>query len=177
MCNNRFNMTTYLIKKGQKYPTPRLWGSVGDRLEFDFILQDSWNQLYSNVDNSTHKICGVSDLFGNNSIRLGVRRRPEPIDGLVAVPYLHVNGKIVYGQFDNRVILLYNQKYKVLITRVNSNLWLTKLYQMVGNTPILLATCNHVISISSPRRLSGIYIEVGSQPSLWDIKTEIEIIK
>lgn len=170
-------MTTYLIKKGQKYPTPRLWGSVGDRLEFDFILDESWNQLYSNVDNSTHKICGVSDLFGNNSIRLGVRRRPEPIDGLVAVPYLHVNGKIVYGQFDNRVILLYNQKYKVLITRVNSNLWLTKLYQMVGNTPILLATCNHVISISSPRRLSGIYIEVGSQPSLWDIKTEIEIIK
>lgn len=177
MCNNRFKMVTYTVYKGQKYPSPKMWGSVGDRLEFDFILDESWNQLYSNVDNSTHKICGVSDLFGNNSIRLGVRRRPEPIDGLVAVPYLHVNGKIVYGQFDNRVILLYNQKYKVLITRVNSNLWLTKLYQMVGNTPILLATCNHVISISSPRRLSGIYIEVGSQPSLWDIKTEIEIIK
>lgn len=177
MCNNRFKMVTYTVYKGQKYPSPKIWGSVGDQLEFDFILDQSWNQLYSNVDNSTHKICGVSDLFGNNSIRLGVRRRPEPIDGLVAVPYLHVNGKIVYGQFDNRVILLYNQKYKVLITRIDSNLWLTKLYQMVGNTSILLATCNHVISISSPRRLSGIYIEVGSQPSLWDIKTEIEIIK
>lgn len=177
MCNNRFKMVTYTVYKGQKYPSPKIWGSVGDQLEFDFILDQSWNQLYSNVDNSTHKICGVSDLFGNNSIRLGVRRRPEPIDGLVAVPYLHVNGKIVYGQFDNRVILLYNQKYKVLITRIDSNLWLTKLYQMVGNTSILLATCNHVISISSLRRLSGVYIEVGSQPSLWDIKTEIEIIK
>lgn len=170
-------MTTYLVKKGQKYPTPRLWGTVGDRLEFDFILDESWNKLYSNIDNSTHKICGVSDLFGSNSIRLGVRRRPEPVEGLVAVPYLHVNGKIVYGQFDNRVILLYKTQYKVLITRIDSNLWVTKLFQVVGNTLILLATCNHVMSISSPRRLSGVYIEVGSQPSLWDIKTEIEIIK
>ena len=177
MCNNRFNMTTYTVKKGQKYPTQRLWGVVGDRLEFDFILQDSWNQLYLSEDNSTHKICGVSDLFGKNSIRLGVRRRPEPIDGLVAVPYLHINGKIVYGQFDNRVILLYKQKYKCLHTRIDNKLWIMKLFQVVGNTSILLATWEHEMSISSPRRLSGPYIEVGSQPSLWDIKTEIEIIK
>lgn len=172
-------MTTYTVYKGEKYPSPKMWGSVGDRLEFDFILDESWNQLYSNVDNSTHKICGVSDFLGNNSIRLGVRRRPEPIEGLVAVPYLHVNGKIVYGQFDNRVILLYKQKYKVLIVRVDSNLWVTKLFQVVGNTPILLATYSNysMTGISSPRRLSGVYIEVGSWPSLWDIKTEIEIIK
>lgn len=168
-------MTTYLIKKGQKYPTPRLWGVVGDRLEFDFILQDSWNQLYLSEDNSTHKICGVSDLFGKNSIRLGVRRRPEPIDGLVAVPYLHINGKIVYGSL--RIIIKYNTKYKCLITRISSDLWIMKLFEVVGSTSVLLGSTERKMSISSPRRLSGPYIEVGSGPSLWDIKTEIEIIR
>lgn len=176
MCNNRFKMVTYTVYKGQKYPSPKMWGSVGDRLEFDFILDESWNQLYSNVDNSTHKICGVSDLFGNNSIRLGVRRRPEPIDGLVAIPYIHIKGKIIYGSLDSRVILNYNKKYKCTI-RKDGTFWIMQIFEIIGNTSILLATCNHVMSISSPRRLSGIYIEVGSQPSLWDIKTEIEIIK
>jgi hypothetical protein len=52
-----------------------------------------------------------------------------------------------------------------------------KLFQVVGNTPILLATCNHTMSIGWPYRLSGPYIEVGSAPSKWKIKTEIEIIK
>jgi len=169
-------MTTYLIKKGQKYPTPRLWGSVGDRLEFDFILDESWNQLYLDADNSTHKICGVSDLFGSNSMRLGVRRRPEPTDGLVAVPYLHIKGKIVYGVFDNRTILNYGKRYKCVIHKVN-NYWAQKLYEVVGGTSILLATCNHAMSIGWPYRLSGPYIEVGSAPSKWRILTEIEIIK
>lgn len=169
-------MTTYTVKKGQKYPTPRLWGTVGDRLEFDFILQDSWNQLYLSEDNSTHKICGVSDLLGKNSIRLGVRRRPEPIDGLVAVPYLHINGKIVYGVFDNRIILSYDKKYKCIIKKVSA-LWTMQIFEVINNVNILIANCNHSMSISSPRRLSGVFIEVGPQPSLWDIKTEIEIIK
>ena len=151
-------------------------GTCGERLEFDFILDESWNQLYLDADNSTHKICGVSDLFGSNSMRLGVRRRPEPVEGLVAVPYLHINGKIVYGSFDNRVILLYKQRYKCIIQKV-SNYWTMKLFQVVGNTAILIATCNQAMSISWPYRLSGTYIEVGSAPSKWKIKTEIEIIK
>lgn len=170
-------MTTYLIKKGQKYPTPRLWGSVGDRLEFDFILQDSWNQLYLNEDNSTHKICGVSDLFGKYSIRLGVRRRQEPTNGLVAVPYLHINGKIVYGEFSNRTILSYNKKYRCLIHRIDSKMWMMDIYELINGVQIMLASSWLNLSISSLRILSGPYIEVGSGPSLWDIKTEIEIIK
>jgi hypothetical protein len=169
-------MVTYVINKGSKYPNPRMIGTCGDRLEFDFILDESWNLLYEDTDNSTHKICGVSDLLGNNSMRLGVRRRPDPIEGLVAVPYLHVKGKIVYGQFDNRVILLYKQRYKCIIAKV-SNYWTMKLFQVVGNTSILIATCNHQMLIGWPYRLSGPYIEVGTMPSLWTIKTEIEIIK
>ena len=169
-------MVTYVINKGSKYPSPRMIGTCGERLEFDFILDESWNQLYLDADNSTHKICGVSDLFGSNSMRLGVRRRPDPIEGLVAVPYLHIKGKIVYGNFDNRIILLYKQRYKCIIQKV-SNYWTMKLFQVVGNTPILLATCNQSMSIGWPYRLSGTYIEVGSVPSKWTIKTEIEIIK
>ena len=176
MCNLRFAMTTYTINKGQKYPNPRLWGTCGERLEFDFILDESWNQLYLDSDNSTHKICGVSDLLGNNSMRLGVRRRPEPIEGVVAVPYLHINGKIVYGVFDHRIILLYKQRYKCIIVKA-SNYWMMQIFQVVGNTSVLLATCTAQMSISWPLRLSGPFIEVGSKPSLWTIKTEIEIIK
>ena len=151
-------------------------GTCGERLEFDFILNESWNQLYLDPDNSTHKICGVSDLFGSNSMRLGVRRRPEPIEGLVAVPYLHIKGKIDYGNFDNRIILLYKQRYKCIIQKV-SNYWTMKLFQVLGNTSILIATCNDAMSIGWPYRLSGTYIEVGSAPSKWTIKTEIEILK
>lgn len=170
-------MTTYTVKKGQKYPTPRLWGVVGDRLEFDFILQDSWNQLYLSEDNSTHKICGVSDLFGKNSIRLGVRRRAEPIDGLVAVPYLHINGKIVYGVFDRRTILSYNKRYKIKLIDLSTMNPKMGLYEVLGNTEVYLTSSVNAMTINGPRRLGGPYIEVGSGPSLWDIKTEIEIIK
>jgi hypothetical protein len=169
-------MVTYVINKGSKYPSPRMIGTCGERLEFDFILNESWNQLYLDPDNSTHKICGVSDLFGSNSMRLGVRRRPEPIEGLVAVPYLHIKGKIDYGNFDNRIILLYKQRYKCIIQKV-SNYWTMKLFQVLGNTSILIATCNDAMSIGWPYRLSGTYIEVGSAPSKWTIKTEIEILK
>jgi hypothetical protein len=151
-------------------------GTCGDRLEFDFILDESWNQLYLDADNSTHKICGVSDLFGSNSIRLGVRRRPEPTDGLVAVPYIHVKGKIIYGSLDSRIILKYGKKYKCIIQKV-SNFWKMQIFEVINNTPILLANCDYGMSISWPYRLSGTYIEVGSAPSKWTIKTEIEILK
>jgi hypothetical protein len=151
-------------------------GTCGERLEFDFILDESWNQLYLDADNSTHKICGVSDLFGSNSMRLGVRRRPEPIEGLVAVPYIHVKGKIIYGSLDSRIILKYGKKYKCIIQKV-SNFWKMQLFEVINNTPILLANCDYGMSIGWPYRLSGTYIEVGSAPSKWTIKTEIEIIK
>jgi hypothetical protein len=152
-------------------------GTCGERLEFDFILDESWNQLYLDADNSTHKICGVSDLFGSNSMRLGVRRRPEPIDGLVAVPYLHIKGKIVYGSFDNRTILKYGKKYKCVVLRSNTTVWKIQIFEIYGNSSVLIANCDYGMSISWPYRLSAPFIEVGSAPSKWTIKTEIEILK
>ena len=176
MCNNRFNMTTYTVKKGQKYPTPRLWGVVGDRLEFDFILQDSWNQLYLSEDNSTHKICGVSDLFGSNSFRPSVRRRPKEIEAVVAVPYIHSKGKIICGEYDRRFLYEYNKRYKSVVEK-SGDYWVNHIYEVINNLSVRIGTCDYKLAINGPRRLSGPYIEVGSQPSLWDIKTEIEIIK
>ena len=169
-------MTTYLIKKGQKYPTPRLWGSVGDRLEFDFILDKSWNQLYLSEDNSVHKFCGVSDLFGSNSMRAGGRRRPKEIEAVVAVPYLHIKGKFLDGEFDRRFLYEYDKKYKC-IQQKDGAYWIMTAYEVINNVSVLLGTCDQKMTINGPRRLSGPFIEVGSGPSLWDIKTEIEIIK
>ena len=83
---------TYINNSSSPYCSPSMGGSVGDFLEFDFILDSSWKQLYSRDKSETHKISGVSDLPGWNSIRLGVRRRPNiEVNGLIAVIYLHPN--------------------------------------------------------------------------------------
>lgn len=176
-CGNAQQWTTYTVHKGETYCTPTISGGIGEKLDYYFVLDSTWNQLYQSPDNSTHKVCGISDLFGRNSLRLGVRRADRERNGLIACPYIHDRGKIVYTAFKDslggNLLLKYNTKYFCSIKKIG-NAWSISLYE--GQTKIAYSIAQ--INISSiGRRLSGVYIEVGSVGSLWDIRTDIAIIK
>lgn len=170
-------MKTYTVYKGQTYAQPSLIGAVGERLTFDFILDYTWLQLYQNADNSTHKICGVSDLFGRNSLRMGTRRADKKVDSLIAVPYIHNKGVINYTPFRDlagRIVkITWGVKYRCYITKVATG-WKIELWNY--DKEIKLAECIAPINITGIRRLSGMYIEPGSGPSLWTISSQIQII-
>lgn len=172
-------LTSYTVYKGSMYPDPPLTGTVGNTLEAYVYLDYTWNQLYLSSDNSTHKIVGVSDFVGRNSLRLGVRRATTSMDGVIAVCYYHKNGKFYYPALKDSTgknfIMKYETGYFVRIYKVSTG-WSIELYDDTGN--ILLATATVPISVSSfLRRLQGPYIEVGSGPSLWTIVTKIKILK
>jgi hypothetical protein len=170
-------VTTYTVHKGKTYCEPSISGQAGEKLGFFFTLKKSWSQLYENTDNSTHKISGVSDLFGRNSIRLGVRRADTFKDGLIACPYIHDRGKFTYTAFKDstgkNLLLKYETRYYCQISKIG-NAWSITLYE--GQTKIAYSVAQINISPIGRRR-SGMYVEVGSGPSLWDIQTEIELIK
>jgi len=95
----------------------------------------------------------------------------------VACPYIHDRGKLTYTAFKDSsgkaLILRYNVKYFCSIKKIG-NAWSITLYE--GQTKIAYSVAQINISAIG-RRLSGMYVEVGSGPSLWDIQTEIEFIK
>lgn len=176
-CSAPAQVTTYTVHKGKTYCEPSISGQAGEKLGFFFTLKKSWSQLYENPDNSTHKIAGISDLFGRNSIRLGVRRADTFKEGLITCPYIHNQGKFSYTAFKDstgkNLLLQYEVRYFCQIKKIG-NAWDITLYN--GTTKIAYSVAQ--INISSiGRRLSGMYVEVGSGPSLWDIQTEIEWIK
>ena len=176
-CTNAQQWTTYTVHKGETYCTPTISGGIGEKLDFYFVLDSTWRQLYLNPDNSTHKICGVSDLFGRNSLRLGVRRADRERNGLIAVPYIHDRGKFSYTAFKDstgaNVLLTYGVKYFCQIKSIG-NAWSITIYQ--GQKKIAYSIAQINISPIG-RRLSGVYIEVGSVGSLWDIRTDIAFVK
>jgi hypothetical protein len=169
---------TYLNNSSSPYCSPSMGGSVGDRLEFSFILDKSWGQLYTRDKSESHKIAGVSDLLGNNSLRLGVRRKPKlVVDGLVAVMYLHKNGVTTYdpiyklGSY-TALILNYDKEYscRIWLDPIIENKWHIQVYEGL----VLIGESAAIVSISSLfRRLSGIYIE----PAIYSITTYLKIIR
>lgn len=171
-------MKTYTVYKGETYCSPSLTGSVGDKLVFDFVLDSSWNQLYLDVDNSTHKICGVSDLLGKNSLRMGTRRAEKKVDSLIAVPYIHNKGAINYNAFrdlSGRIVKIgYGTKYRCIISKVTDG-WKIELWNHDKETK--LSEYIAPILMNGIKRISGMYIQIGDKPSLWTISTQIQIIK
>lgn len=171
-------MTNYVVHVGDNYPTPRISGGVGNYLEFRFSLADNWSQLYTLTDNSTHKIMGVSDLFGSNSMRLGVRRAPLNQPGVVAVNYTHVKSKVGYPAIKDddgkAVILHYYTVYTCRIFQAGSKweiqVWLDG--KLLGKLDTVMSIPTNIVG----RRLSGIYVEVGSSPSPFELNTSIEIV-
>lgn len=178
-CSIGQTLTSYTVYPGSSYPEPILTGYVGDTLKAYIYLDYTWNQLYLNPDNSTHKIIGVADLFGKNSLRLGVRRSTNKTDGLVAVNYYHKNGKFYYPALKDTLgktlFLKYETGYYITIYKT-LKAWKMEIYEDTGNKMISSAT-DSISMASFGRRIQGPYIEVGSSPSPWIITTKIKIIK
>jgi hypothetical protein len=169
-------MRTITIVAGKRHEKSLSITSIENTLKFYFVLTHDWSQLYELSDNSTHKICGVKGLFGRNSLRLGVRRAPNKTDGLVAVPYLHVKGKIEYGAFlsatNKPVILHFDSVYFCSLEKVKDG-WSCTICNAQHQV-----ICSAIKPVRIPligRHLSSTYIEVGDQPSPWTIKTLLGI--
>ena len=169
-------LKTYTVNVGSTYAEPSIVKSAGDTVQFWFKLTSDWAQLYNSTDNSTHKICGVRDFLGRNSLRLGVRRASTQRNGLIAVPYTHNDSKIDYTAFKDPsgklVLIQFDSLYFCRINSVSGG-WKIDIFDARMN---LICTTTKPISISSYGRIvSGTYVEVGSSPSPWKIRTLIEL--
>ena len=170
-------MTTYIVPIGKTSSVPAISGSCGNYYEFDFMLSDDWNQLYNTENNDTHKLTGPSDLLGFNSLRLGLRRHKNKVNGLVAVAYSHIKGKTSYPALkdrnDKQLILYYLQEYKCRIFQ-DGSYWTIEIY----SGGVLLTTHSDRMSINSfMRKLSQIYVEIEGKPSPYTLTTWLRIIR
>jgi hypothetical protein len=172
-------MTNYIIKKGSRTSSPSIskWCVNQNTLTARFKLGASFSQLYEVADNSTHKIIGLSDLLGRNSIRMGFRRKPTDTfkDEFVPVAYLHIDGKIQYPKIEG-IILKTGKTYEVTIYKNAFGYYDIKLNALDDYGYMIYSTqyLSLVQLPSSCKRLQGIYIEVGSKSSLWNLDMELE---
>ena len=172
-------MKQYIIKKGSRTSSPSISKLCvsGATLSARFTLGQSFTQLYELTDNSTHKIIGLSDLFGRNSIRMGFRRKPtnDFIDEFVPVAYLHQDGKTLYPKIPG-MILKIGKTYEVTIYKNVLGYYDIKLEELDAfNYPIKTAQYLSLVQLPTGcKRLQGIYIEVGSKPSPWNLDMEVE---
>jgi hypothetical protein len=174
-------MTKYIIKKGLLTSSPSIskWCVKENTLTARFKLGESFTQLYEVTDNSTHKIIGLSDLFGRNSIRMGFRRKPtnDFIDEFVPVAYLHQEGKTLYPKIPG-MILKIGKTYEVTIYKNVLGYYDIKLDELDAfNYPIKTAQYLSLVQLPTGcKRLQGIYVEVGSKPSLWNLDMQLEYV-
>jgi hypothetical protein len=174
-------MTNYIIKKGSRTSTPSIskWCIKQNTLTARFKLGESFSQLYEVDDNSTHKIIGLSDLLGRNSIRMGFRRKPTAdfIDEFVPVAYLHIDGKIQYPKIEG-IILKIGKTYEVTIYKNVLGYYDIKL-DALDDFGYVIHSTQYLSLVQLPtscKRLQGIYVEVGSKSSLWNLDMEVEYV-
>jgi hypothetical protein len=174
-------MTNYIIKKGSRTSSPSIskWCVNANTLTARFKLGESFTQLYEVTDNSTHKIIGLSDLLGRNSIRMGFRRKPTDTfkDEFVPVAYLHINGKTQYPKIEG-ITLKIGVIYDVTMYKNVHGYYDIKIDEYDKyNTIIKSGSYLSLVQLpSSCKRLQGIYVEVGSKASLWDLDMEVEYV-
>ena len=172
-------MTNYIIKKGSRTSSPSIskWCVNQNTITARFKLGESFSQLYEVTDNSTHKIIGLSDLLGRNSIRMGFRRKPTAdfIHEFVPVAYLHIDGKIQYPKIPG-MILKIGKSYEVTIYKNVLGYYDIKIDELDEfNYPIKTAQYLSLVQLPTGcKRLQGIYVEVGSKSSLWNLDMEVE---
>jgi len=174
-------MTNYIIKKGSRTSSPSIskWCVNQSSLTARFKLGESFSQLYEVADNSTHKIIGLSDLLGRNSIRIGFRRKPtnDFIYEFVPVAYLHIDGKIQYPKIEG-IILKTGKTYEVTIYKNVLGYYDIKL-DALDDFGYVIHSAQYLSLVQLPtgcKRLQGIYVEVGSKSSLWNLDMEVEYV-
>jgi hypothetical protein len=174
-------MTNYIIKKGSRTSSPSIskWCVKENTLTARFKLGESFSQLYEVADNSTHKIIGLADLLGRNSIRMGFRRKPtnDFIDEFVPVAYLHINGKTHYPRVEG-ITLKIGVMYEVTIYKNVHGYYDIKIDEYDQYNSIVKSG-SYLSLVQLPtgcKRLQGIYVEVGSKPSPWLLDMEVEYV-
>lgn len=172
-------MTKYVIKQGSRTSTPSLakFCVKAETIRARFKLGESFSYLYDLVDNSTHKIIGFSDYFGWNSVRLGLRRKPTNnfVDEFVPVAYLHENGVTRYPKIEG-ITLKVGKTYEVTIYKNMLGYYDIKLDEL-DEYNYVVKTAQYLTSVkfgSGCKRLQGIYVEVGSKASYWNLDLEME---
>ncbi len=179
--------TLYTIYPGKMYCTPSVpFVQVKDTLEYEIIVDKSWSQLYSNTNRSTHKLSGVGDLFGFNSLRLGDRAAPKDTNGVIAVAYMHIDGSI-YPYKDGHpnppamrdtithknLVLQFDSTYTCKYVRLPIG-WKISIYKR----NIWLSTYQTPVIITNNKYTQQVYVELGDKvPSPWKLLTYIKFTK
>jgi hypothetical protein len=155
-------MLTIVCTTASPYGFPKLSGKVSGRVEFFFRLHENWKVLYDQPNNNTHKVAGVSDLLGRNSLRLGVRKSGN-IDhrerGLIPVAYSHIDGKRAWPAIKTpegkQIFIEYGTMYFCRIARLDNG-WLISLYT---SYKVFIGSAFSPVSITWYPRMSGTYVE------------------
>lgn len=169
----RLNNSTVTVLKGEKYGHPFSRTACGESIEFYFRLSDDWMGLYNYSDNSTHKICGISDLLGLYSVRVGIRRKQVEANSFALVAYTHNFGKTAYPRMCN---IKTGEIYYCKIYKNSMGLYSIDVYLVLADRSILLTSYPTIVSKIVFPRLSGTYVEFGSKASPLDLKTQLFIV-
>lgn len=167
----------YQITEGGKYCDPCVCMSGSAPVEFNFRLSYGWDRLLNYEDGSTHKIAGISDLLGSNSVRLGVRNAYNKVKGAHMwrpVLYTHKNGHISYPYIPNMWIRADGSVYNVKIEKTVDGFWRMDIIDTKYEYSRVSAITGSQIKILLLPRLQGPYIELGNDPSPVTTITEIE---
>ena len=168
----RLNQSTVTVLKGEKYGHPFTRTSCGESIGFYFRLSDDWMGLYNYSDNSTHKICGISDPLGLYSVRVGIRRKQVEANSFALVAYTHNFGKRAYPRM---CYVKTGEIYYCKIYKTTAGLYAIDIYLVLDNRNILLTSYTTIVSNIMFPRLSGTYVEFGSKASPLDLKTQLFI--
>jgi hypothetical protein len=110
---------------------------------------------------------------------MGFRRKPtnDFIDEFVPVAYLHIDGKIQYPKIEG-IILKTGKTYEVTIYKNVLGYYDIKIDELDEfNYPIKIAQYYSLVQLPTGcKRLQGIYVEVGSKSSLWNLDMEVEYV-
>jgi hypothetical protein len=162
-------------------------------LSFTFTLMDGWEKQLAldDEDTYTHKVAGISDLFGRNSVRLGIRKAPvknmisqSPEFMYKPFMYIHRKGNTIMLPIYNFIIIpgveyrcnigLDNGMYYLDICRVSMpNIW-----NGFNSLDYVRIVEDQATKIWLFPRLAGPWFETKDEegPS-FDLTTEITIIK
>lgn len=177
-----------------------------DYICFEFNLKYGWDALLDHFSErllkgqrgayNTQKVFGVSDIFGNNSVRLGVRLGGNKVQGFYWYPilYAHIGGSIYQSNFDvdPQLITDSEEPYRVSISKITDSPYPDQVgcYQAalgIGEgRPFSYAITPSPVTIKNmmllPSRTSGPYVECFNAKNkkvgtIVELETEIALIK
>lgn len=174
-----------------------------DKISFIFSLGGGWQQLVNYFGAriiakepggyNTQKIFGISDTFGNNSVRLGVRASGNAVKGFFWTPilYQHIGGSIYQNTFDFEPQLNFFGDYQCTLEKITDSPWPNQIghYQgklgAVGSNPFSHSITAFPVKIGNalllPSRTSGPYVECFNDKnkkvgSICDLSTHITLL-